>query len=41
LAAVGSMYLAIAVNLFASVLATSTLLTYLFVYTPLKRKTPI
>jgi protoheme IX farnesyltransferase len=41
LAAVGSIYLAIAVNLFASVLATLTLLTYLFVYTPLKRKTPM
>jgi heme o synthase len=41
LAAVGSIYLAIAVNLLASVLATLTLLVYLFVYTPLKRKTPI
>ncbi len=41
LAAVGSIYLAIAVNLLASVLATLTLLTYLFVYTPLKRKTPM
>jgi heme o synthase len=41
LAAVGSIYLAIALNLLASVLATLTLLTYLFVYTPLKRKTPI
>jgi heme o synthase len=41
LAAVGSIYLAIATNLLASVLATLTLLTYLFVYTPLKRKTPI
>jgi protoheme IX farnesyltransferase len=41
LAALGSIYLAIAVNLLASVLATLTLLTYLFVYTPLKRKTPI
>jgi protoheme IX farnesyltransferase len=41
LAAVGSIYLAIAVNLLASVLATVTLLTYLFVYTPLKRKTPM
>jgi len=39
LAAVGSIYLTIAVNLLASVLATLTLLTYLFVYTPLKRKT--
>jgi len=41
LAAVGSIYLAIAVNLLASVLATLTLLIYLFVYTPLKRKTPL
>jgi protoheme IX farnesyltransferase len=41
LAAVGSIYLAIAVNLFTSALATLTLLTYLFVYTPLKRKTPM
>ena len=41
LAAVGGIYLAIAVNLLASVLATLTLLTYLFVYTPLKRKTPM
>jgi len=41
LAAVGSIYLVIAVNLLASVLATLTLLSYLFVYTPLKRKTPM
>ena len=41
LAVTGSIYLAIAVNLLASVLATLTLLTYLFVYTPLKRKTPL
>jgi protoheme IX farnesyltransferase len=41
LAAVGSIYLAIATNLLASVFASLTLLTYLFVYTPLKRKTPI
>jgi heme o synthase len=40
LAVTGSIYLATAVNLFASMLATLTLLTYLFVYTPLKRKTP-
>ena len=37
----GSIYLGIAVNLLASVLATLTLLTYLFVYTPLKRRTPL
>jgi heme o synthase len=41
LAAAGAIYLAIAVNLLASGLATLTLLTYLFVYTPLKRKTPM
>jgi heme o synthase len=41
LALTGSIYLAIAVNLLASALATFTLLTYLFVYTPLKRKTPM
>jgi protoheme IX farnesyltransferase len=39
LAAFGSIYLAMAVNLLASGLATLTLLTYLFVYTPLKRRT--
>ena len=41
LAAVGSIYLLIAVNLLASALATLTLLSYLFVYTPLKRITPM
>jgi heme o synthase len=41
LALTGSIYLATAVNLLASVLATLTLLIYLFVYTPLKRKTPM
>jgi heme o synthase len=41
LAVAGSIYLATAVNLLASALATLTLLTYLFVYTPLKRKTPL
>jgi heme o synthase len=41
LAVIGSIYLAIAVNLLASMLATLTLVTYLFVYTPLKRKTPM
>jgi protoheme IX farnesyltransferase len=41
LAVTGSIYLATTVNLLASVLATLTLLTYLFVYTPLKRKTPV
>ncbi len=41
LAVTGSIYLAIATNLLASLLAILTLLTYLFVYTPLKRKTPL
>jgi protoheme IX farnesyltransferase len=41
LAAAGSMYLAAAVNPLASGLAVLTLLTYLFVYTPLKRETPL
>ena len=41
LAIAGSIYLAIAVNLLASALAALTLLTYLFLYTPLKRKTPL
>jgi protoheme IX farnesyltransferase len=36
----GTVLLAAAVNPLASVLAVLTLLTYLFVYTPLKRKTP-
>src|SRR3954463_13072519 len=40
LAGLGTLYLAIAVNPLSSVLAILTLLTYLFVYTPLKRKTP-
>ena len=41
LSVVGSIYLAVAVNVLASLLATATLLSYLFVYTPLKRKTPL
>ena len=41
LAVTGTIYLAIAVNLLASVLATLTLLIYLFVYTPLKRRTSL
>jgi heme o synthase len=41
LAVTGSIYLAIAANLLASLLAILTLLSYLFVYTPLKRKTPL
>src|SRR6201987_145796 len=41
LAAAGTVYLAAAVNLLASLLAALTLLTYLCLYTPLKRKTPL
>ena len=41
LSAVGSLYLAIEVNILASLLAMATLLSYLFLYTPLKRKTPL
>ena len=41
LAAAGSVYLAAAVNPLTSVLAILTLFSYLFVYTPLKRKTPL
>ena len=40
LAAAGTIYLSLAVNLLAGALALLTLLTYLFAYTPLKRKTP-
>jgi heme o synthase len=41
LSAIGSIYLAAAVNFLASLLAIATLLSYLFFYTPLKRKTPL
>jgi heme o synthase len=41
LSAVGISYLAIAVNVLASLLAIATMLSYLFLYTPLKRKTPL
>jgi protoheme IX farnesyltransferase len=41
LSTAGSIYLAVAVNRFASLLAMFTLFSYLFVYTPLKRKTPL
>jgi heme o synthase len=41
LAAVGSIYLAIAVNVLVSLLAILTLVCYLFLYTPLKRKSPL
>ena len=41
LSIVGGLYLAITVNLLAAFLAVSTLLSYLLIYTPLKRKTPL
>jgi protoheme IX farnesyltransferase len=41
LSALGIIYLAIAVNALASLLAIATMLSYLFFYTPLKRKTPL
>ena len=41
LAAAGTVYLAATVNLLASAFAALTLLTYLFLYTPLKRKTSL
>ena len=41
LSAFGAAYLLLAVNALASLLAVATLGTYLFVYTPLKRKTPL
>jgi heme o synthase len=37
----GSIYLAVAANILASLLAVLALVTYLFLYTPLKRKTPL
>ena len=41
LSVLGSVVLAAAVNLLASLLALGTLLSYLFLYTPLKRKSPL
>jgi len=41
LSATGVIYLAVTVNALASVLGAVTLVSYLFVYTPLKRKTPL
>jgi protoheme IX farnesyltransferase len=41
LAAVGIIYLAATISLLASVLAVLTLLSYLFLYTPLKRRTSL
>ncbi len=37
----GGLYLALMVNRLASLLAVSTLLSYLLIYTPLKRRTPL
>jgi protoheme IX farnesyltransferase len=41
LSTLGTAYLLIAVNALASVLAVITLTSYLFIYTPLKRRTPL
>ncbi len=41
LSAIGCIYLATAVSVLASLLTLLTLLSYLFLYTPLKRKTPM
>jgi heme o synthase len=37
----GGVYLALVVNVLTSLLAVATLLSYLFLYTPIKRKTPL
>src|ERR1700675_4698587 len=41
LSVAGGLYLALAVNALSALLAMSTVLSYLLVYTPLKRKTPL
>ena len=41
LSVAGGVYLAATVNILSSLLAISTLLSYLLVYTPLKRRTPL
>ncbi|MFZ0283676.1 MAG: heme o synthase [Terriglobales bacterium] len=41
LSVAGGLYLAATVNLVAAALAMATLLSYLLIYTPLKRKTPL
>src|SRR6202163_1218600 len=41
LSVAGGVYLAATVNVLSSLLAISTLLSYLLIYTPLKRKTPL
>jgi len=41
LSVAGAVYLAVAANALASAIALATLVSYLFIYTPLKRKTPL
>jgi protoheme IX farnesyltransferase len=41
LSVLGGLYLAVTVNALSALLAISTLLSYLLIYTPLKRKTPL
>jgi protoheme IX farnesyltransferase len=41
IAVIGGAYLAVAVNLLASALGGVTMLSYLLIYTPLKRKSPV
>jgi len=41
LSVTGGLYLALTVNILSALLAISTLLSYLLIYTPLKRKTPL
>ena len=41
LSVAGGLYLAVAVNRLSALLAISTVLSYLLIYTPLKRKTPL
>jgi protoheme IX farnesyltransferase len=41
LSVAGGLYLALAVNTISALLAISTLLSYLLIYTPLKRRTPL
>lgn len=41
MSAAGMVYLALKVNLLTSVLGAATLISYLFIYTPLKRVTPL
>jgi protoheme IX farnesyltransferase len=41
LSVAGAVYLAVAANVLACLLALATIVSYLFLYTPLKRKTPL